>query len=361
MTDSCGTMWISPPGETIEDLLEERGWSKAELAERLGYTPKHISQLLAGRAPITPATAAALSRVLGSTTQFWLERESRYRAALDREAGVEALTEEKDWLNELPLAWMVKEGQVPRYAHKGEQVDAALRFFNVASVPAWREVYGGQGTAFRTSASFGKHPGAVAAWLRRAEIEAAAIRCAPWDGARFQKLLPALRELTLEVEPSVFVPKLVDACRSCGVAVTFVPTPPKCPASGATRWLSPQRALLILSLRHKSNDHLWFTFFHEAGHLLLHSKKLAFLEGMDGLDPALEREADQFAADLLIPPACADELPRLRSRNAILSFAERIGIPPGIVVGRLQKEGHVGWSAFNGLKQRYEWKRFAWR
>lgn len=354
---SCSTMWISPPGETIEDLLEERGWSKSELAERLACSPKHISQLLAGRASITASTAGALSRVLGSTTEFWLERESQYRAALDRKAALDALAQEKEWLSELPLSWMVKEQHLPRYSHKGEQVDAALRFFNVASVAAWGDVYGGQGAAFRTSASFGKHPGAVATWLRIAEIEAGSIRCAPWDKVRFQNLLPSLRELTLEEDPAEFVPKLVDACRAFGVAVTFVPTPPKCPASGATRWLSPDRALLVLSLRHKSNDHLWFTFFHEAGHLLLHSKKLAFLEGMEGLDPALEEEADRFAADLLIPPNRADKLPRLRSRSAILSFARSIGVHPGIVVGRLQKEGYIRWSDFNDLKQRYAWER----
>ncbi|MBL8419274.1 MAG: hypothetical protein JNK92_01440, partial [Dechloromonas sp.] len=54
---------------------------------------------------------------------------------------------------------------------------------------------------------------------------------------------------------------------------------PKTEVSGATRWLSPDKALIQLSLRYKSDDQLWFSFFHEVGHLLLHGKKEVFIEG----------------------------------------------------------------------------------
>ena len=76
--------WISPPGETILDVLEERGWSQADLAARMDYTPKHISLLLKGEASITEETAMMLEQVLGSTVGFWLEREALYREALAR-------------------------------------------------------------------------------------------------------------------------------------------------------------------------------------------------------------------------------------------------------------------------------------
>lgn len=356
MIKPCTTVWISPPGETIADLLDERGWSKSELADRLGCTPKHVSQMLNGKAPIHAEMAAMLSRVLGSTPEFWLQREAQYRAALERIASNDALAGYKDWLRELPVRWMVKEKLVPEHLDKGTMVEETLRFFGVASVPAWREVYGGHGAAFRTSARLGKKHGSVATWLRRAEIEAEKIHCQPWSEGSLKALLPQLRELTLEIDPQLFLPRLVDACAGVGVATVFVPTPPGCPASGATRWLTPDKALVILSLRYKTNDHLWFTFFHEIGHILLHSKKVAFLEGMEGLDSRLEKEADDFSADLLIPPKDAEELPRLKTQAAVRKFAARIGVHPGIVVGRLQKEGHVAWSAMNGLKQRYEWE-----
>lgn len=79
--------WISPPGETIADLIEDRDWTQAQLAERLGYTPKHASQLINGKASITEETARKLESVLGSTAEFWLSRETQYRAQLACAAG----------------------------------------------------------------------------------------------------------------------------------------------------------------------------------------------------------------------------------------------------------------------------------
>lgn len=117
--------------------------------------------------------------------------------------------------------------------------------------------------------------------------------------------------------------------------------------------MTKDKALLVLSLRYKSNDQLWFTFFHEAGHLLLHGKKMVFLEGMEGLDHTLEREADVFAQNLLIPPKAAEELNGLRTPEAIEAFSTRIGIHPGIVLGRLQREGLVPWNRLNHLKEPY--------
>lgn len=76
--------WISPPGETIADLIEEQGWSQADLAKRLGYTLKQVSLLIDGKASVTKEIALKLKNVLGSTAGFWLRREALYRAELAR-------------------------------------------------------------------------------------------------------------------------------------------------------------------------------------------------------------------------------------------------------------------------------------
>ena len=76
--------WVSPPGGTVTDLIEERGWTQQELARRLGFTTKHLSLLINGNAPITEDTAVRLERVLGSTMRFWMTREAQYREALAR-------------------------------------------------------------------------------------------------------------------------------------------------------------------------------------------------------------------------------------------------------------------------------------
>lgn len=360
--DAFSPDWISAPGETIEDMLEERGWSQAELADRTGFTRKHVNDLVKGRAAISPETALRLESVLGSSAEFWLTREAQYREALERRRSRDALGAEAEWLRELPVRQMVKLGWVRRFGDPGEQVAECLRFFGVASVGAWRRQYEAPLAVFRASAKFEKKVGAVAAWLRQGERQATALICSPYDKAGFKGALCEVRSLTNEVDPQVFIPRLAEACAACGVAVALVPAPSGCPASGAARWLSSEKGMLILSLRHKTNDHLWFTFFHEAAHLLLHGRKLQFVDLDDGLESTIEDEADRFARDWLIPPS---ELRRLAtlvqgrsvSATAVSNFAADIGVAPGIVVGRMQKEGWLPWSHLNGLKVRYQWEQ----
>lgn len=351
--------WVSPPGDTIADLLEEQGWSQTNFAERAGYTTKHVNLLIAGKAPITEDTAFRLERVLGSSAQFWLSREAQYREALGRETERETLAGDVDWLNEIPLAHMIKYKWIAKKQDKAAQVAECLQFFGVASLDAWRKTYGvavESFAAYRSSTAFEKKAGAVAAWLRQGERLATHIECAPFDRGRFEQELGSLRALTNESRPEEFIARLVGVCAKVGVAVVLAPAPSGCPITGATKWLTPNKALLMLSLRYKTNDHLWFAFFHEAGHLLLHGKRMLFLEMDGGMDDAAEQDANRFAADLLISPADAKSLAFLgHSRAIVQSFAQSIGVAPGIVVGRMQHDRLLPPNYLNDLKVRYTW------
>ncbi len=359
MTDLSATFspdWISVPGDTIFDLIEEKGWSQAEFSKRIAYTTKHVSQLINGKAPITEDTALKLEHVLGSTARFWLNREVQYREVLARTAALAKLEDDVDWLKELPINHMMKFGWITKRASKPQQVSECLSFFGVASVDSWCNQYAGPLAAFRASDAFEKKPGAVAAWLRQGERVATEIATKPFDKKLFKEILLELRQLTAEPDPSIFIPQLVDLCAKAGVAVVLEPSPAGCPVSGATRWIAKDKALLMLSLRHKTNDHLWFSLFHEAGHLLLHGKKMLFIE-MKGLDGAHENEADKFACDFLIPLGHKERLTMLsHTKSDIINFAKELGIAPGIVVGRMQKEKMLPWpTKLNALKVTYEW------
>jgi hypothetical protein len=205
--------------------------------------------------------------------------------------------------------------------------------------------------SFRKSPSFKSDDGAVATWLRIGELKASSIQCEPYDPQRFREVLRRIRSLTREV-PEEFEPELTRLCAERGVAVVFVPEVSGTRASGAAHWLGPARALIQLSLRHKTDDHLWFSFFHEAGHLLLHSKKETFITAEHHSDAA-EDEANEFAASWLIPKRFDGQLACLETLDEIRSFADDLGIAPGIVVGRLQKEGVLDWSQGNKLKRKF--------
>ena len=225
----------------------------------------------------------------------------------------------------------------------------------MASIDAWRQRYGQPLAVHLISKSYATQQGALASWLRRAEMQAASITCRPYKAKAFRVSLQEIRPLSCEADPTVFVPQLQALAGAAGVAVVFVPAPPGCRVSGATSWLSSDRALIALCLRHRTNDHLWFTLFHEAGHILKHGKKATFVDGLDGVDTVHEAEADRFAADQLIPPAAALKLQGLRSEQEVNAAATGLGIAPGIVVGRMQHEGWLHRTHLNGPKVSYHW------
>ena len=74
--------FISPPGETLAEILEERNMSQSELAQRMGRPRKTINEVIKGKAEITSDTALQIELVLGTPSSFWIERERLYREYL---------------------------------------------------------------------------------------------------------------------------------------------------------------------------------------------------------------------------------------------------------------------------------------
>jgi len=356
--------WASAPGDTIADILRERDISDVEFAKQMGRTVEDANNLLKGRSTITISIARRLEQVLGASMEFWMSRDYQYRQDISR-----LHVDDEEWLHELPVGDMIRFGWLTRVPHPSEELAACLRFFNVPSVKGWREEYAGlqQMAAFRTSPSFDSRPASVAAWLRQGEIKAEAIECSPWDPKRFQHSLSSIRSLTNVKDPKRFVPELQKRCAESGVAVAIVRAPSGCRASGAVRFLSRHKALLQLSFRYLTDDHFWFTFFHEAGHLLLHGESNFFSETLDGekswllewidtISTPEEQEANEFATSTLIPPEFQTQLANLPiDSRKVIRFAVRVGVSPGIVVGQLQHMG-IGYNQLNRLKRRYIWE-----
>jgi HTH-type transcriptional regulator / antitoxin HigA len=351
--------WLVKPGDTIADVLEERGWTQTELAKRTGFTTKHIHQLLKGDAPITQETAAKLEKVLGSTVRFWVGLDTQYREQLAKRDELKALAKEADWLKELPLSDMVRFGWVAKLSDKAQQVRECLKFFAVSSVSTWRETYTKPVAAYRASTKLKMVGPSVAAWLRQGERGAAALRCEDFDQAAFERALVEVRALTRIASPKEFLPKLTNLCAGAGVAVVLAPAPKGCPVNGATKWLAPNKALIMLSVRGKTDDKLWFTFFHEAGHLVKHGKSLTFLDILGDVELGLteETEANNFARDWLVPPNAYDDFlcGGTISANRVKTFAAEQGVSPGIVVGRLQFDKRIPFTYMNALKVTYVW------
>lgn len=87
-----------PPGETLAEVIHDRGMTQAELAERMGRPTKTINEIVKGKAAITPETAIQLERVLGVPARFWNSLEKNYREDLARIQETEKLRNGGEWM-----------------------------------------------------------------------------------------------------------------------------------------------------------------------------------------------------------------------------------------------------------------------
>ena len=345
-----------PPGWILEERLAAHRISHAEFARRCGRSPKLISEIIAGKAPIEPKTAIQFEKVLGVDAGIWLGVESDYRLHLERAAEAKRAEKSVNWARAFPISELVKRGITSKSTSNADMVRAILSFFGVASVEAWQLKHEGARVAYRHSTSFKSDEFALATWLRLGEIEAEHTECTDYNASRFKEALTNIRKST--ATPSAATLKQVQGlCADAGVVLTIIKPLPKTALSGATRWLTPRKALIQLSARHMSDDQLWFSFFHEAAHILLHSKKSVFVHENKGKLNDADVEANQWAANFLVPHNDWEDFTTNChfSRSNVVRFAGEQEIAPGILVGRLQHEGLLPWSHLNQLKERLIW------
>ncbi|MDD9857427.1 MAG: ImmA/IrrE family metallo-endopeptidase [Gammaproteobacteria bacterium] len=360
--------WISPPGDTIADVLKERGWSPQAFAKNAGIPLAQAKRLISGDAPIDEAMAVALARSVGSTSRFWLTREAHYRARIRQLREADKLKQLVPWLDRFPIADMMKIGFIPKRRKTEENkpaiVEDLLMFFRMASPEIWGEVYTNMEASFRRANNAQTNLGAVSVWLRAGESQIENIGYSPekYTREKFENALREIRNLTVG-RPQKFEQQMKNLCSEAGVNLALIPVIPRIRVSGVARWIDSERPLIQMSLYGKTNDRFWFTFFHEAAHIILHSKKVVFLDNDRVAASAnrghQEQEADNFAANMLIPKKYLDELRGLQhTKTAIEGFAKDIGIHPGIVVGRMQHENVLHYrTVLNKLKDRFEFKQ----
>ena len=345
-----------PPGWILQERLGAHGISHAEFARRCGRSAKLISEIVAGKAPIEPKTALQFEKVLGVDATIWLGIESDYRLHLEREAEARTDWEATEWSMGFPVDELVKRGVIAKPSSNADRVSKLLSFFGVASVETWRIRQGGLRVAYRHSPSFKSNEPALRTWLRLGEMKAAQTGCSDYNAARFKQALTRIRALTATPSDET-LSETQRCCLASGVVLAIIKPLPKTALSGATRWLTSRKALIQLSARHMSDDQLWFSFFHEAAHILIHGKKDIFVHETKGKISDADEEADDWATNFLVPIEDWDRFTQSSpfGESKVVQFANEQGIAPGIVVGRLQHEKRIPWNHLNRLKVRLKW------
>jgi HTH-type transcriptional regulator/antitoxin HigA len=356
---------VPHPGETVLEYLDFYGWSQRDLARRTGITPKTISEICSGKAPITPTTALAFEKAFRRPAHFWLNLQRHFDEATARTREIAKSRDWNDWAQAFPIKEMRRLGFSLPPGHS--DADSLLSFLGVSSPDSWNSVWKAASVAYRQTQAFETREESIAAWVRETEIVAQGLDIAEFNEDRLLSSLWELRRLT-RISAEKILDPIQTICAAAGVGVVLVPELKNTGISGCARWISDKKALIGLTLRYKKDDQFWFTFFHELGHILLHRNKRSFVvdnaaEDLSDpiVDPEMQRyemEANRFACDTLIPPEELGDFVRKKvfTNDSIHNFADKIDVGPGIVVGRLQHDGVLERHQGNKLKQTLNWE-----
>lgn len=347
-----------PPGEYLEEVLEELNISQADLARRMGRPAQAINEIIKGDKAITPDTALQLERVVAVPAYLWSALESEYRLLKAAEADEKKAQDEIETALEYPYAEIAKLGLVKATRKPLEKVKELRKYFGVSSLFNIESVKEYE-PAFRQVEKDSTSQEALAAWLRAGHIMATRCDVEPFGKPALKEALTKLRALTLESDPNLLLQKLRVLFAECGVALVVIPHFSKTYTTAATYWIGKEKAVIMLSLRGSWSDIFWFSLMHEVAHIFLHDKRITFLENGKSSSEYIsqEYEADNFAQTTLIPER---EYNLFLEKgdftfDSIKAFSAEIKIFPGIVTGRLQHDKMLS------HKSHFHRVRFKWQ
>ena len=340
-----------PPGETIKENMDFLGMSQKELALRLDMTPKHLCNILNGKAPITYETALKLESVIGPSAKFWINLENNYQLNKTRLEKQKELESDLEILKEIPYKKMSDYRWIEYVEDRIERVKKLREYFGVANLSLIKPSYD---VMFRRQ----KHTKnisdlSVLSWLRKAELDGLSREVKEeFNRKKIKSLIPTFRKLTIE-EPKNFYPEMVRLCAECGIALVVVEALPRTYICGATIWRN-NKVILALSVRYKRADIFWFTFFHELAHLISHADKEFHISYEN---EEQEDEANILASNYLIPNEFYRKFINEYEYNCqeeIVDYALNIGVAPCILVGRMLHDGLIDYKDFNYLRPSFE-------
>lgn len=348
------------PGESLLEVLESIDMSQTELADRIGLHKKTINEIIKEKKPISPNTALKLSLVFGTSEKFWNNLQKNYDETVARLELEKELEKGKAIVQKYTVyPQLVKFGLVKKTTTARSKAENLLQYFSVASFDSLSKMYPIENIAFRKSNKGEISEENLKAWLRFGEIESAKIETKVFSLDKLKLSLPEIKKLNL-LEPKEYSPKLVNILAECGIALVFLPYFKNTYVNGATRWINSNKVTIMVTPKNKMEDILWFTLFHEIGHVLKHSKKENYISFWDNnnLDESYitrEKEADKFASETLISQKNWNQFLNngLFTYPEIRKIASVLKVKPGIVAGRLSKETG-DWRKYSKLRNRID-------
>jgi len=342
---------VFPPGEFIRDELEARGWTQTELAEILGRPVRLVNEIIAGKRGISSETAKGLADAFGTSAQFWMNLDSAYQLSRTRDPDG-SVSKRSRLYSKAPMRELIRR----RWIEPSDNVDVLEKrlcdFFEIEDLnddPVFLK------HAARKSTSYDSTTSAQKAWLFHARRLAHTIPVR--NAFSLERLREGIENLRLLLKSPDLIRQVPHILADAGVRLLVVEALPNTRIDGACFWLDSESPVIVLSLRFDRIDYFWHTLMHELGHVMRR-------DGIDDLSldtdlvggpvqsqdekPESEKEADRFAVETLVPQeSLEDFITRTRpfySKLKIKTFAQQVGVHPGIVVGQLHHRGEFSYS-----------------
>lgn len=345
---------VDHPGTFIEEELEARGWTQADLAYVLGMDGGQVSKLINGKTSISPELAISLADAFGVSPDFFMNLQKAYdlQRAKKADPGVKSRAA---WVSHFPVREMIKRGWI-------EDAEPSLldlqmiRFFGkerIEDVPFVSEApvipHAAKKSAYNTVT------GTQYAWLNRVMRIAEQAEAPAYSRDRLAQSIASIRAHMLDKEDLRHIPPIL---LRAGVRLVIVEAMPSSKIDGVCVWIDGQ-PVIGLSLRQDRMDNFCFVLRHECEHILREDgKTVSFApvdEALTSGDPErdveeCERVANEAAADFCVSRKSLDSFIARKSpfisEKDVLSFAARMEINPSVIVGQIQYR-----------TKKYEWLR----
>jgi HTH-type transcriptional regulator / antitoxin HigA len=333
------------PGQFIQALLDQRGWTQRTLSLVLGVGETTVNKFVSNKQPIDAGLALILEEVFRIPAEQFLAlqkdldlAQARIIANPDPARATRALL-----YGDLPVAEMIKRGWIDAESVKDtKKVEAGLiRFFGVNRLDDIEIL---PHAAKKTEVNTPLTP-AQLAWLYRVKQIASEMLVAPYSPQALVAALGKLRKSMIAAEDVARVPRIM---MECGVRFVIVESLTSAKIDGVCFWLNERSPVIAMSLRYDRIDNFWFVLRHEIEHALqMHGTMLdAELEGEragTGDNVAVEeRIANAAAQEFCVPTS---QMEAFVSRKApffaerdLIAFARILKVHPGIVAGQLQRK-----------------------
>ena len=339
------------PGETIEEIISDRGISQKELAMRTGYTEKHISTVIHGQKGISAEFATRLQYALDIPASFFRNLQTNYDLEVVTFKETNNISEK-----ELSIAKEIKNSVEellgePNNSKNGSDCVWFLRqSLGLSNLETIKEINNG---FYRAQFDKNTSEYKMYIWQYLCEKEAQRQTANTFDKIKLKASIESIKAIMHE-NPDQHVEKIQSILNECGILFVVKKHITRAPIKGLTVKTKKGQVMIALTIRGKYIDIFWFTLFHEIAHVLNGD----YLINQNKLDnyQEIEDNADLFASNTLIDPLQFQEFTIKNdfSEQAIISFAKKINVLPTIVIGRLMHESNF-WADQSHLRMKYEW------